>query len=208
MKQTDDADMRALAIVAIGRNATYLAGRGGAQAAGGKESKASPILPFPSLTFPHLPFPSLTLPWPSTLRSCPRPLVASSQANEPWAHRQMARVRKARPDIEHYLKDSDRIVRQAAAATLSAIGDPKSVPLLVHTWRNDPIKDVRETAQDALKCFMSSQLTGPDGRSGEVQQMIEVTQILSDEVDTLRKEVVAVMTSVPGAGPAQGPSPR
>ena len=58
------------------------------------------------------------------------------------------------------------------------------MPLLVHLWRNDPIKDVRETAQDALRCFGS----GDDATS---RQMIDVTKILSDEVDTLRREVVA-----------------
>jgi len=54
----------------------------------------------------------------------------------------------------------------------------------VHLWRNDPIKDVRETAQDALRCFM-----GSDGSTS--QQLIDVTKILSDEVDALRREVVA-----------------
>ena len=81
-----------------------------------------------------------------------------------------------------------RIVRQAAAATLGVIHHPKSVPLLVHLWRNDPIKDVRETAQDALSCFSASDGSTAGATS---QQMIDVTKILSDEVDVLRRDVVA-----------------
>ena len=73
------------------------------------------------------------------------------------------------------LTDGDRLVRESACVALARFKCPSSVPMLLNTWRNDTISDVRSAALTAL------QLIG----TPEAQKGIEMVKMLKDEINKI-----------------------
>merc|ERR1712136_103090 len=74
------------------------------------------------------------------------------------------------------LKDSDRLVRESGCLALGRMKSKTAIKELVHLWRNDYISTVREAGHIAIK-----QIGGE-----EAENALRVTQVLSDEIASLK----------------------
>ena len=81
--------------------------------------------------------------------------------------------------VRTLLTDGDRLVRESACVALAKFKCPTSVPMLLNTWRNDTISDVRNAALKAL------QLIG----TPEAQKGVEMVKMLKDEIDKISAAV-------------------
>jgi len=77
------------------------------------------------------------------------------------------------------LDDSDRIVRASSALSCGLLGLEASGEKLAYLWRNDPIKDVRESALSAMRAV-----------GGEViEGKLRVEKALSRHLEDFRVEL-------------------
>ena len=77
--------------------------------------------------------------------------------------------------VEKLLKDVDRLVRESACVALGKFQSPSSVTVLLDTWRNDMISDVRSAAVKALNIIGT-----PEAAEG-----MKIVKTLQDEINKL-----------------------